>query len=156
MPHSKLLEKLKKILAQDLDRAAKASQITDAIRDEGAYRWVGIYDVDIEGGLVSNIAWSGPSAPAYPSFPITKGLTSRAIAERRTVNVGDVSSDSGYLTALHSTRAEIIIPVLDKTNKCVIGTIDVESEHLNAFDSATQAPLEECAHLLTEYWISSE
>jgi L-methionine (R)-S-oxide reductase len=103
MPHSKLLEKLKKILAQDLDRAAKASQITDAIRDEGAHRWVGIYDVDIEGGLVSNIAWSGSSAPAYPSFPITKGLTSRAIAERRTVNVGDVSSDSGYLTALHST-----------------------------------------------------
>ena len=31
-----------------------------------------------------------------------------------------------------------------------MGTIDVESEHLNAFDSAAQALLEECARVLTD------
>jgi L-methionine (R)-S-oxide reductase len=69
--------------------------------------------VDIQGGLISNIAWSGPSAPAYPVFPVTKGLTARAIAGRKTINVGDVANDSGYLTAFDNTRAEIIVPVLD-------------------------------------------
>jgi L-methionine (R)-S-oxide reductase len=156
MPDSKLPKKLESILAQDLDRAVKARRITEAIRDEGPYRWVGIYDVDIQRGLVSNIAWCGPSAPAYPTFPITKGLTSRAINDRKTVNVGDVTGDSSYLTALESTRAEIIVPVLDSTGDRVIGTIDVESEKLNAFDAAAQALLEECADVLKDFWTSGK
>jgi putative methionine-R-sulfoxide reductase with GAF domain len=51
--------------------------------------------------------------------------------------------------ALGSTRSEMIIPVMDKTNDAAIGTIDVESERVNAFDSASQTLLEECAGLLT-------
>jgi putative methionine-R-sulfoxide reductase with GAF domain len=154
MQDSKLLKKLKSILAQNLDRTGKATRITKAIRDEGAYRWVGIYDVDIPRGLVSNIAWCGPSAPAYLTFPITKGLTSRAINERKTVNVADVASDASYLTALDSTRAEIIVPVVDNTGDRVIGTIDVESETFGAFDAPAQALLEECADVLKDFWTS--
>ena len=117
----------------------KAKRIAEAIREAGPYRWVGIYDVNVRSGTVSNIAWSGPNAPAYPVFPITKGITSRAISTRKTVNVGDVASDLSYLTALDSTRAEIIVPILDDTGDHVTGTIDVEREHLNAFDFTAQA-----------------
>jgi L-methionine (R)-S-oxide reductase len=148
----KLADKLQTILALNEDRITKAKRIAEAIREAGAYRWVGIYDVNVRPGTVSNIAWSGPNAPAYPAFPITKGLTSRAITARKTVNVGDVASDSSYLTALDSTRAEIIVPILDDTGDHVIGTMDVESEHLNAFDSKTQALLEESANVLTKFW----
>src|SRR6267154_1354299 len=81
MPDFNLLHKLKNILAQNVDRAVKAARITEAIRDEGGYRWVGIYDVDIHRALVPNLAWSGPGAPAFPTFPITKGLTSRGDIE---------------------------------------------------------------------------
>jgi len=70
------------------------------------------------------------------------------------LNVGDVASDSSYLTALDSTRAEIIVPILDDIGGHVIGTIDVESEHLNAFDSKAQALLEESANVLTKFWTS--
>ncbi len=140
--------KLRAILAQSLSRSSKAAHIADAIREDGPYRWVGLYDVDVKRGLVSNIAWSGPGAPAHPTFAITKGLTSRAISESKTVNVGDVASDPGYLTALDTTRSEIIVPILDGEGRRVTGTIDVESERVNAFDSATQASLEACARLL--------
>jgi putative methionine-R-sulfoxide reductase with GAF domain len=58
------------------------------------------------------------------------------------------------LTALDSTRAEIIVPILDDTGDQVIGTIDVESEHLNAFYSKAQALLEESANVLTKFWAS--
>src|ERR1700735_4364291 len=112
MPDGNLPDTLRKILASDIDRRSKAARVTEAIRAAGAYRWVGIYDVDMRRGLVTNIAWSGPGAPAYPTFPVTKGLTSRAITQKRTVNVGDVASDPGYLTALDSTRSEMIVPVL--------------------------------------------
>jgi putative methionine-R-sulfoxide reductase with GAF domain len=84
----------RRILALNEDRITKAKRIAEAIREAGGYRWVGIYDVNVLPGTVSNIAWSGPNAPAYPVFPITKGLTSRAITARKSVNVDDVASDS--------------------------------------------------------------
>jgi putative methionine-R-sulfoxide reductase with GAF domain len=153
MPNSSLSQTLGKILAEDRDRRAIAAHITEEIRNYGNYRWVGVYDVDLARGLVSNIAWTGPNAPAYPVFCLTKGLTSRAIAERRTINVGDVAGDSDYLTALDSTRSEIIIPVFrDSTCSEVIGTIDVESDRVDAFDSATLELLERCAGQLAEFW----
>jgi putative methionine-R-sulfoxide reductase with GAF domain len=118
----------------------------------GAYRWTGLYDVDIERGVVSNIAWSGAGAPEYPTFCLTKGLTSRAIAEKKTINVGDVAKDPDYLTALVTTQSEIIVPVLDVVRNRVVGTIDVESDCPHAFDPVAQNLLEECAVALRVFW----
>jgi putative methionine-R-sulfoxide reductase with GAF domain len=152
MSGSNLPDQIRTLLAQDLDRISTAKLIADAIRNAGQYRWTGLYDVDIQRGVVSNLAWSGPGPPEYPAFPLTKGLTSRAIAEKKTVNVGDVANDADYLTALATTRSEIIVPVLDIPNGRVIGTVDVESERPNAFDSAAQTLLEECAIVLKGLW----
>jgi putative methionine-R-sulfoxide reductase with GAF domain len=99
------LEELHRAAARSGDRRARAEQIADTIRATGPHRWVGIYEVDACVGQVSNLAWSGPGAPAHPVFPITRRLTGRAVAERRTVNVGDVAQDADYLTALGDTRS---------------------------------------------------
>jgi putative methionine-R-sulfoxide reductase with GAF domain len=156
-----LLEQLRSLLSQlgmEEDRTAKAKQIAQLIRTSGPYRWVGIYDVDLERGIVSNIAWDGPNAPAYPTFPTSKGLTSRAIAQKKTVNVGNVADDINYLTALDSTRSEIIVPILNHTDSTdhmdstVVGTLDVESEQFDAFGASTQSFLEECAQVLKRFW----
>ena len=152
MPTNRLLEELNLLLTQGGERVHTAKAIAEAVRAAGAYRWAGIYDVDLQNGIVSNVAWSGSGAPAYPTFPVTNGLTSRAIAAKKTVNVGDVTSDPDYLTALSTTRSEIIVPVLDATGDHVVGTIDVESERAHAFDLAAQARLEECAKVLTSFW----
>lgn len=61
------------------------------------------------------------------------GLTSAAIAEKRTINVGNVHNDPRYLTALGTSRSEIIVPILSDQGE-VVGTVDVESEQPNAFD----------------------
>ena len=140
------------LLTQKAGRVTIARSVAEAIRNHGQYRWTGIYDVDMGRGLVSNVAWSGPSAPEYLSFPVTKGLTSRAVAQKRTVNVGDVVSDRDYLTALATTGSEIIVPVVDERSSQVLGTIDVESELRNAFDASTEKILEECAVMLRRFW----
>jgi GAF domain-containing protein len=150
MPN-RLSKLLGRLLAQKTDRVSIARSIAEAIRTHGQYRWTGIYDVDMERGLVSNVAWSGPSAPEHPTFPVTKGLTSRAVAEKRTVNVSDVANDRHYLTALTTTKSEIIVPVVDGRGT-VVGTIDVESELPNAFDASAQRTLEECAIELRQFW----
>jgi hypothetical protein len=101
--------------------------------------------------MVSNIAWSGEGPLTYPAFPISDGLTSRAIATKKTVNVGEVANDADYLPALATTRSEIIIPVLDAAGECVLGTVDVESEQPHAFDFSAQVRLEEFARLLRPF-----
>jgi L-methionine (R)-S-oxide reductase len=153
VPDGEIFDQLKVIVAQKTARTARAEFAVETIRTAKSYRWVGIYEVDARWDSVSNIAWSGPSAPANPAFPISKGLTSRAIAGKKTVNVGDVTKHSDYITALGGTQSEIIVPIPDATGDRVLGTIDVESEKLNAFDSAAQAFLEECASILKGLWI---
>jgi len=132
-----------------IGRIKKAKKIADLIRNLRAYRWVGIYDVGPE--LVSIIAYAGHGAPAYRQFPITKGLTASAIRTKNTVVVGDVRNDPRYLTAFGSTLSEIIIPVLEENN-AVVGTIDVESEQVNAFSLEDQSVLEECARVARPLW----
>jgi L-methionine (R)-S-oxide reductase len=140
------------VLSSAGHRVEKARKIAAFIRELGCYRWVGIYDVGPE--TVSIISYSGPAAPAYPEFPVTKGLTGSAIRDRKTVVVGDVRSDPRYLTAFGTTRSEIIIPVLDEKIGVVVGTIDVESQQINAFSKDDHRRLEECAMAARLLWTS--
>jgi putative methionine-R-sulfoxide reductase with GAF domain len=145
-----LLNEIRAILSRTNCRSEKAGMVAAAIRKSGSYRWVGAYDVDA--ASVSIIAWSGSGPPAYPTFPVTQGLTSAAISQKAPVLVNDVSLDSRYLTAFGSTRSEIIIPVLAPTDGSVIGTIDVESEQLNAFSERDQQMLQQCIQAALPLW----
>lgn len=139
------------ILRSRPTRLEFAEKVAELIRHSRNYRWVGVYDVGPE--EVSIIAYSGPDAPAYPQFPITKGLTGSAIRDRKTVVVGDVRRDPRYLTAFGTTLSEIIIPVLDEKTGAVVGTIDVESEQANAFSLEDQKLLETCARVVSLLWL---
>ena len=112
------------------DRSAKARRAVGVIRTLGPYRWAGLYDVSAT--EIAVIAWDGPEAPAYPRFSVTKGLNGAAVASKRPVIVQDVAQDSRYLTTIGGTRGELIQPVLSES-RIVIGTIDVESDRVNAF-----------------------
>lgn len=143
---------LRGIVANSKDRIASLQEVANLLQSTGGYRWVGLYEVDHDAGLVKNIVWSGPGAPEYPVFPITKGLTNAAISVRKSINVGDVTADPRYLTAFGSTRSEIIVPIFDSSGQKVVGTVDVESEYPNAFDPATQSFLEACSVILQPLW----
>ena len=125
-------------------------KVIDLLRAIRGYRWIGVYEVDHQSKQVRNITFSGPGAPAYPVFPLDKGLTASAISTKRAVNVGDTTSDSRYLTAFASTLSELIIPILD--NGDVIGTFDVESEKRNAFTEEEQLFLEKAKHVIRSLW----
>jgi putative methionine-R-sulfoxide reductase with GAF domain len=146
-----IVERMRSVVAGKEVRSEKARQLAEAVRSLGNYRWTGLYDVgDL---MVSLIAYSGPGAPAYPTFPVTQGLTGAAIREKATVLVGDVQSDPRYLTVFGSTLSEIIVPIVHPQSGKVIGTIDVESERANAFSPSDQQLLEECARAALPLWI---
>ena len=155
MERNEILAGLKQILADHANRHACLAKVAGLIKEGGNYRWVGLYDVDHVAGFVTNIVWSGPGAPEFPTFPITRGLTGSAISGRTTVNVGDVAADPRYLTAFETTKSEIIVPIFGAASQAVVGTIDVESEQPNAFDAKAQSLLEDCAELLRPLWQGS-
>jgi L-methionine (R)-S-oxide reductase len=146
-----VLNEIRSIAASGNDRITKAKRLAERIQVLGQYRWVGIYDVGAE--FVSIISWSGPSAPEYPEFPVSSGLTASAIQQKKSVVVGDVRNDPRYLTAFGNTISEIIVPVLAPGGECVIGTVDVESEQANAFSERDRQMIEHCAQAALPLWL---
>jgi L-methionine (R)-S-oxide reductase len=145
---ARLLDEVSRSLGGDVDRERKAAAVASAIRRAGGYRWVGLYEVGEK--EIVNLAFDGPGAPAHPRFPVTRGLSATAVASKEAVVVGDVREDPRYLTAFGSTRSEMIVPVVDRTGREVVGTIDVESERVAAFSEEDRAALGRCAAALIE------
>jgi len=151
------LNQIRTTAASGGDRVERAKRLAELIRKLGEYRWVGVYDVGAENASI--LAWSGPSAPECPTFPVSKGLTGAALREKRAVVVGDVRNDPRYLTTFSnnqsggSTLSEIIVPVFAPGEDRVIGTVDVESEKANAFGPRDQQMIEQCAQAALPLWL---
>jgi GAF domain-containing protein len=109
---------------------------------------------DVGSREIAIIAWDGAEPPAHPRFPLANGLNGAAVASRKRVVVQDVSADQRYLTTIGGTRAELIEPVLDESGK-VVGTIDVESDRVNAFSRRDEELLSACASRLAWLWSRS-
>jgi putative methionine-R-sulfoxide reductase with GAF domain len=151
---ARLAEELRAIVAGEGDRGARARRVAEAIRRHGGYRWVGLYDVGASD--VAIVAWSGSGPPAYPSFPVTQGLTATAIATARPVVVDDVAGDPRYLDAFGDTQSEMIVPVLVRSDDAVRGTIDVESEKPRAFGVGDRSLLAAAATAAAPLWSAGE
>jgi putative methionine-R-sulfoxide reductase with GAF domain len=144
------LEKIDLALESAEPRPARLKRAAEAMREAGGYRWVGIYDV--EKGEIAIVAWSGPGEPANPRFPVAQGLCGDAVRRGEIVLVGDVRKDPRYLTTFETTRSEIVVPILDPGTGRAIGTIDVESERIEAFSGEDRSFLERCAARLASSW----
>jgi putative methionine-R-sulfoxide reductase with GAF domain/uncharacterized protein YndB with AHSA1/START domain len=145
-----VVAELRSIAAARGEREEKARRAAAAIQRAGGYRWVGLYDVGA--AEIGVIAWAGPSAPSYPTFPRSQGLNGAAVASGEPVIVQDVSRDSRYLTTLGSTRAEMIMPVRATPDGAIVGTIDVESDRANPFTDRDRVLLGACAAALSGLW----
>jgi GAF domain-containing protein len=103
---------------------------------------------------IAVVAWDGAEPPTHPRFPLSKGLNGAAVESKKRVIVQDVAADSRYLTTIGGTRAEMIEPVLNEAGR-VVGTIDVESDRVNAFSPRDEELLSACAARLAWLWSPS-
>ncbi len=123
----------------------RMKQVAQMIRKASNYRWVGVYKVTKKEFVI--MAASDEEPPAYPRFPLTQGLCGAALEARKPVIVGDVRQDTRYLPTFHTTRSEIIIPMMNGHHH-IVGMLDAESEKLNAFGEEDQQFLERAALLI--------
>jgi L-methionine (R)-S-oxide reductase len=145
---SDLGRELAALAAARESRSHRAKLAADLIRRATNKRWIGIYTVT-ETSVV-NEAWSGPGAPAFPTFDCKHGLTGHALRARATVLSNDVANDPRYLANQDDSGSELIVPILHGGD--AIGTLDVESGEIGAFDGRSIAFFEDCAAALIGLW----
>ncbi len=142
------LKKLQEIGAFVLANGCNKPGLREAaemIREARNYRWVAIYKV-MKKDFVA-IAWTGDEPAAYPRFPLSQGVCGAVLESRKTIMLGDVRKDARCLPAFHTTRSEIIVPMIDEEKK-IVGMLDAESDKLNAFTADDRAFLERAAALI--------
>ena len=132
------------VLANGCDKSGM-KQIAELIREARSYRWVGIYKVTKKEFVA--ISSTGTEPVAYPRFPLSQGLCGAALDSRKPVVVGDVRKDPRCLPAFHTTRSEIIVPMINEEHN-VVGMLDAESDKPDAFTDEDRKFLERAGALI--------
>jgi signal transduction histidine kinase len=92
---------------------------------------------------VAAAASRDPRPQGWGAYPVTAGITGRAMREKRTVIVSDVAEDPDAIRVLPGTRSEVAVPILSGGE--VVAVLDVESDALSAFDRGQVITLETLA-----------
>jgi putative methionine-R-sulfoxide reductase with GAF domain len=127
--------------ARDPNAAMEAA--ADKLKSLPDYTWVGIYLLD--GNELVLGPFRGKPSP-HTRIPLGRGICGAAAAEKTTIVVDDVNTDSRYLACSVDTRSEIVVPIM--VGSGVLGEIDVDSDRPAAFGADDRALLEKVAQLL--------
>jgi GAF domain-containing protein len=112
------------------------------------FHWTGIYELGED-----DILRLGPfvGAPTDHVFiAVGQGVCGTAIAERRNINVPDVTKASNYLACSTAARSELV--VLIRRGERIFGQIDIDSHDYDAFDTITAAEVEQVAEFLADLY----
>jgi GAF domain-containing protein len=108
------------------------------------FHWTGIYEL-----FPDNVLRLGPfiGAPTDHVFiAVGRGVCGTAVAEKRNINVPDVTRAPNYLACSNETRSELV--VLIRKGPRIFGQVDIDSHELDAFDAETVAQVERVADWL--------
>ena len=108
------------------------------------FHWTGIYEL-----FPDDVLRLGPfiGAPTDHVFiAVGRGVCGTAVAERRNINVPDVSKLSNYLACSTATRSELV--VLIRRGERIYAQIDIDSHECDAFDPLAVGEVEHVADWL--------
>lgn len=112
------------------------------------FHWTGIYEL-----FTDNVLRLGPfiGAPTEHVFiGCGEGICGTAIAERRNMNIPDVSRVTNYLACSSDTRSELV--VLIRSGETIHAQIDIDSHELDAFDADAVTAVEAVADRLARFY----
>jgi L-methionine (R)-S-oxide reductase len=111
----------------------------------GPYTSVFIYMLDDSGDTLVLEASDGRPTD-LTRIPVGDGICGKAVAEKRDINVPDVSSSPEYLACSLETRSELV--VLIRRHEEILGEIDIDSDVPDGFDDAEVASVKRVADAL--------
>lgn len=141
--YAELLPQIEHLIAHESDLIANLANVAAALKEAFGFWWVGFYGVK-EGQLVLG-PFQGPIA--CTRIPFDKGVCGACYRAAATIIVPDVDQFPGHIACSSLSRSEIVVPVFGGGS--VAWVLDVDSEHLAAFDQTDQLYLEKLAALLS-------
>jgi len=127
--------------ALQLDDVLRAT--AESIASEFGYESVGIHLIDEASAALSGPTYYAGPWPRTLNTNTAKGITGRVARTGESALVPDVLLDADYVASDTRTRSELCVPLISEQK--VVGAINVESAHLNAFTSYDQHQLETIA-----------
>ena len=140
------LDEMRKVGA-NLDRLL-TSAVELLHRSNPRFHWTGIYEL-----FPDNVLRLGPfiGAPTDHCFiGVGQGVCGAAVAQRRNMNIPDVSKVSNYLACSTATKSELVI--LIRKGETIFAQIDIDSHELAAFDEEAVRLVEEVADCLARVY----
>ncbi len=140
--YQQLLPQIEALVDREVNLTANLANIAAGLKYGMGFYWVGFYLVENNSLILG--PFQGPVACTRIGFG--KGVCGTAWQQRATIVVEDVDQFPGHIACSTASRSEIVVPVLK--NDEVIMVLDVDSEHLAAFDATDQQYLEQVARLI--------
>jgi GAF domain-containing protein len=105
------------------------------------FHWVGFYRV-VQPGLLKVGPYQG--GHGCLAIPFERGVCGRCARDKTTQVVADVTQLPYHIACSSTTRAEIVVPVLDARGE-VRAVLDIDSDLPGSFDGVDQEALESLA-----------
>lgn len=141
--YESLIPQIKGLIEDETDIIANMANIAAALKEQFKWFWVGFYIVK-NGELVVG-PFQGPVACSR--ILKGKGVCGTSWEKASTLIVPDIEKFPGHIACSSLSRSEIVVPVI--RNNEVVAVLDVDSEHIAAFDKTDQQYLEEITALMT-------
>lgn len=122
---------LRLVLEGISDPIATMATLSSLLYHGFGHLWVGFYRVVEPGRLLRVGPYQGTLGCLEIEFG--RGVCGTAAATGRTVVVPDVARYAGHIACDARSRSEIVVPVKD-ANGNLMAVLDLDSEHLAAFD----------------------
>ena len=129
---------------RDVPRAELLQLAATKIRESGP-PYTGVYMYMVHGDHLELEAYAGRPTD-LTSIAVGDGMCGKAVAEKRDLNIPDVSSADGYLSCSIETKSELV--VLIRRHDEILGEIDIDSDVLEGFSRAEEAAVREVADAL--------
>jgi GAF domain-containing protein len=140
--YESLIPQIKGLIEGEADLIANMANIAAALKEQFKWFWVGFYIVKKDELVVG--PFQGPVACSR--IRKGKGVCGTSWEKAYTLIVPDVEKFPGHIACSSLSRSEIVVPVI--RNNEVVAVLDVDSEHIDAFDQTDQKYLEAIAALI--------
>lgn len=140
--YSEIYEIIASLINNETNLIANLANTCAVLKEHLNHLWIGFYLVD-DNDLILG-PFQGPLA--CTRIPIGKGVCGTAWKNKESIIVPNVHEFPGHIACNSLSNAEIVIP-LKKDNK-IIGVLDIDSIHFNAFSEHDKEQLERIIALL--------
>lgn len=137
--YAQLESQLASVLDGIHDEVAVMATISCLLYHGFGHLWAGFYRVVEPGTLLRVGPYQGTLGCLEIAFG--RGVCGKAAADRRSVIVPDVEAFPGHIACDGRSRSEIVVPVL-ASDGSLVAVLDLDSEHLAAFDEDDRIGLE--------------